>query len=119
MVDVIPSEQIGATSLFLDKNTLYAGYCSGYIEIIQIDKDKDEMLEFIAQNDLKSCLKLIQEKNLFLQILPQYIQKLDSLWKENLLQAIDLLAKDKLQEARNLIESFLLFPKKNEEFYYY
>ncbi|OCR03348.1 hypothetical protein BA184_04440 [Helicobacter pullorum] len=119
VVDVIPSEQIGATSLFLDKNTLYAGYCSGYIEIIQIDKDKDEMLEFIAQNDLKSCLKLIQEKNLFLQILPQYIQKLDSLWKENLLQAIDLLAKDKLQEARNLVESFMHDPKKKEEFNYY
>ena len=31
VVDIIPSEQIGATSLFLDKNTLYSGDCSGFL----------------------------------------------------------------------------------------
>lgn len=119
LVDVIPSEYSGATSLFLDNNLLYTGYSNGTIEIVQINAGEEEMLESLAKDDLKSCLKLIKEKNIFLQTLPQYREKLDSLWKDKLLEAIDLLAKDKLQEAQSLVESFMHDSRKKEEFDYY
>ncbi|RAX52580.1 WD40 repeat domain-containing protein [Helicobacter sp. 11-8110] len=119
IIDTIPSEYTGATSLFLDKNLLYIGYSNGTIEIAQIDLAKEEMLEYLANDDLRSCLKLIKEKNIFLQTLPQYKEKLDSLWQDKLLEAIDLLAKDRLQEAQSLIEPFMHDNSKKEEFDYY
>lgn len=119
IVDTIPSEYIGTTSLFLDKNLLCIGYSDGTIEIAKIDTAKEEMLEYLANDDLRSCLKLIKEKNIFLQTLPQYKEKLDSLWQNKLLEAIDLLAKDKLQEAQNLISPFMYDSNKKEEFDYY
>ena len=52
------------------------------------------MLKVLEQSDLKAAIKILQEKNIFLQLLNEYITKVETLWKETLERAIDLLAKN-------------------------
>lgn len=117
--DSITLEHSGITAMRLEDNLLYLGYSDGTIEIVDINEAQDEMLELLNNNDLKKALGLIQEKNIFLQTLKEYRTKLETLWKEMLAKAVDLLAKDQLEEATAVVEPFMLDQRKREEFDYY
>ncbi|TLD87303.1 WD40 repeat domain-containing protein [Helicobacter sp. MIT 05-5294] len=117
--DSISLEHSGITMMRLEENLLYLGYSDGTIEIADIDEAREEMMELLNNNDLKGALGLIQAKNIFLQTLKEYRTKLETLWKEMLAKAIDLLAKDQLQEATAVVEPFMLDSRKREEFDYY
>lgn len=119
LVDSISLEQNGVTSMRLCGNLLHLGYSDGVVEIVDIDEAREEMLEFLDKDDLKGALSVIQQKNVFLKTLDAYCTKLESQWKEALAKAIDLLAKDQMQEATAIIEPFMLDKAKKEEFDYY
>ncbi|WP_273212404.1 WD40 repeat domain-containing protein [Helicobacter rodentium] len=119
LCDSIMLEHSGVTAMRLEGSLLYIGYSDGTIEIVDTNEAKDEMLELLNNNDLKKAAGLIQEKNIFLQTLKEYRTKLETLWKEMLAKAIDLLAKDQLQEATAIVEPFMLDQRKREEFDYY
>ena len=117
--DSIALEHSGITTMRVEDNLLYLGFSDGTIDIADLNEAKEEMLELLNNNDLKGALGLIQSKNIFLQTLKEYRTKLETLWKEMLAKAIDLLAKDQLQEATAVVEPFMLDQRKREEFDYY
>ncbi|MDD6055646.1 MAG: WD40 repeat domain-containing protein [Helicobacter sp.] len=119
LADSIQLEHTGITTMRFADNLLYLGYSDGAIEIVEINRARDEMLQTLEKNDLKGALALIQQKNVFLQTLKEYCTKLETLWKETLAKAIDLLAKDQIQEATDLVEPFMLDKNKKQEFDYY
>ena len=119
LIDSISLEQSGITTMRFDGNLLYIGYCDGAIEIVDINEAREELLEFLDKDDLKGALAVIQQKNIFLKTLNAYCTKLESQWKETLAKAVELLAKDEMQEATSLVEPFLLDKAKREEFDYY
>ncbi|MCI5968843.1 WD40 repeat domain-containing protein [Helicobacter sp.] len=119
LIESITLEQSGITTMRFDKNLLYIGYSDGVVEIVDIDAAREEMLELLNKDDLKGALSVIQEKNIFLKTMRAYCEKLESQWKEALAKAIDLLAKDQMQEATAVIEPFMLDKAKKEEFDYY
>ncbi|TLD81233.1 WD40 repeat domain-containing protein [Helicobacter sp. MIT 11-5569] len=119
LLESITLEQNGITAMRFDENLLYIGYSDGVIEIVDINEAREEMMEFLDKDDLKGALSVIQEKNIFLKTLNEYCTKLESQWKEALAKAIDLLAKDQMQEATAIIEPFMLDKAKKEEFDYY
>ncbi len=119
MVDSVTLEQSGITSICFDENLLYIGYSDGVVEIVDTKEAYDEMLQMLQNNDLKGALGLIQQKNIFLKTAHEYCEKLESQWKEALARAIDLLAKDKIQEASAIVEPFMFDRAKKEEFDYY
>ncbi len=119
LIDSIILKHIGVTAMFVSENMLYIGYSDGVIEIIDMEETKEEMLKVLEQSDLKAAIKILQEKNIFLQLLNEYITKVETLWKETLERAIDLLAKNNIEEATTLVEPFMRDKKKKEEFDYY
>ncbi|MDE5602822.1 MAG: WD40 repeat domain-containing protein, partial [Helicobacter sp.] len=119
LIDSIVLGHTGVTSMLVSKNILYMGYSDGVIEIVDIDEAKEEMLKALEANDLKGAMKIIQEKNVFLQLLNEYTIKVETLWKETLGKAIDLLAKNNIDEATILVEPFMYDKEKKEEFDYY
>ncbi|WP_104722350.1 WD40 repeat domain-containing protein [Helicobacter mesocricetorum] len=119
LVDNVVLKHTGVTSMFVSGNILYVGYSDGVIEIVNIDEAKEEMLKALEENDLKAAIKIIQEKNVFLQLLEEFTTKVETLWKEILGRAIELLAKDNIDEATKLVEPFMYDRKKREEFDYY
>lgn len=118
--DSISLEHSGITTMRFDNDlNLYLGYSDGAVEIVAINEAKDEILSILEQDNLKEALSIIQQKNIFLKTLEEYCTKLETLWKEKLTQAVDLLAKDQIQEATALVEPFMLDKTKKEEFDYY
>ena len=119
IIDSIVMENLGLTAVFLDESILYVGHSDGAIDIIDLDAYKEEMLAVLNNDDLIGAVGLIREKNIFLQTLQEYVIKIETLWKTKLQEAIDLLATDKINEAREVIEPFMKDSKKKEEFDYY
>lgn len=119
LIDSISLEQNGITMIHSEGNLLYLGYSDGVVEIVDIDEAREEMLEFLNKDDLKGALGVIQQKNILLKTDSTYCTKLESRWKEALAKAIDLLAKDQMQEATAVIEPFMLDKAKKKEFDYY
>lgn len=112
----VQTEHIGIASLHLEGNRLFIGYVDGYMEILELDRGIEEFETHLKINDLMKAKMLAEEKNIFLKTSPLYLQKLDEKWKEVLKEAIDLLAKDKFQEALALVAPFMEDPSKKEEF---
>ncbi|MDE5591729.1 MAG: WD40 repeat domain-containing protein, partial [Helicobacter sp.] len=119
LMDSIAMAHTGITSFHINGGMLYIGYSDGAIEMVDMDAGKEEFLKALEENDLKAAIKIIQDQNIFLKTLPEYITKVESLWKDVLKEAIDLLAKDKIEEAVELVEPFMSYRAKREEFDYY
>lgn len=119
LVESIALEQGGITAFCFDAGLLYVGYSNGAIEIIDFYAAQEEMLALLEGNDFKGALAIIEEKNIFLKLNHTYCKKLESHWKETLTKAIDLLAKQQIQDARDLVEPFMSDKAKREEFDYY
>ena len=114
-----PTEHMGIASMILEGNRLFIGYADGYIEILELDKGSGEFEAYLKINDLIKAKTLAENQNIFLKTLPFYAKKLDELWKDALKEAIDLLARDRFQEALVFVSPFMDDPRKKEEFSYY
>lgn len=119
LMDSINLEQTGITTMRFEENFLYIGYSDGAVDVVDINLGRDEILELLDKDDLNGALGLIQQKNIFLKTTKEYCTKLETRWKEALAKAIDLLAKDFIQEATAVIEPFMHDKAKKEEFDYY
>ena len=119
LIDTINLEQTGITAMRFQESLLYIGYSDGAVDVVDIDLGRDEILALLDKDDLNGALGLIQQKNVFLKTAKEYCIKIETRWKEALAKAIDLLAKDQIQEATAIIEPFMLDKAKKEEFDYY
>ena len=119
LIDTINLEQTGITAMRFQESLLYIGYSDGAVDVVDINLGRDEILALLDKDDLNGALGLIQQKNVFLKTAKEYYMKIETRWKEALAKAIDLLAKDFIQEATAVIEPFMHDKAKKEEFDYY
>lgn len=119
LLDNIIMDNRGLTALHFKGNLIYLGWSDGALQVGKLDTAKEEMLEALNNNNLTEALKIINEKNIFLKTLGEYQHKLESLWKETLAKAIDLLAKNQFDEVNALAKPFMSDIKKKEELDYY
>lgn len=115
----ITTEHIGISALDLEDKRLYIGYADGYIEILELERGVEEFEAYLNLNDIAKAKELAEEKNIFLKTRPLYMKKINELWKGVLKEAIELLARDKFQDALALVSPFVEDPVKKEEFSYY
>ncbi|CAM2811902.1 WD40 repeat domain-containing protein [Helicobacter burdigaliensis] len=119
LIDTILLDNPGVSSMYQEGDLLYVGGSDGSLQIADLNKSKEAMLETLEKNDLKTAMDLILKENIFLKISKDYIHKVETLWKDTLKEAIELLSKDKMEEASNLVAPFMLDRYKKEEFDYY
>lgn len=119
ILDTITMDNMGLVSAFIESNLLYLGWSDGSICVVDTHKSKEEILECINNDDLSGAFKIINEKNIFLKTLKEYVEKIESLWSKTLKEAIDLLAKDKFDEVSAITKPFMSDIRKKEELDYY
>ncbi len=109
---------IGISYLRIFDKRLFVGYIDGVVEIIDCDKYLDE-LEVVLKVDNFHEAREIAEKNVFLKIHPELTDRLASSWSSVLKNVIDLIAKNKIDEAIKEATPFIDDPVRNEEFSHY
>ena len=119
ILDTIKLDTIGLVSAHLEENLLYLGWSDGSIHVIDTQKSKDEILECINKDDLMGAFKIINEKNILLKTLKEYVDKIEEMWKATLKEAIELLAKNKFDEVTAMTKPFMSDIRKKEELDYY
>ncbi len=114
----IELDKTGITKLKYTDGKLYIGFTDGGISVVDCKKYQDELEVQLGLNEYAKA-KELTDKNIFLKTLPIYIDKLNEGWKDVLQQAIDLIAKNGIQEAINIVAPFVDDPTKGEEFTFY
>lgn len=118
LIQAIKVDHYGVSYIRFYKKRLFVGYVDGIVEIIDCDKFNDELEIALKVNDFTKA-KELTKKNIFLSINNQLIETLDKAWEESLRKIIDLIAKNKIEEALAVATPFLDDPVKNEEFTHY
>ena len=107
-------ENIGVTSLFIDKEKLYINFIDGELRILDMANALEEFELSLKLKKFKEATQLLQ-KNIFLAIHPS-ARKYDEDWKDVLLKAKKSLAANEKKTAEDMVKPFLFDPKKEEQF---
>jgi WD40 repeat protein len=111
-------EQSGIASLAIDGDKLMVGSIDGLFEIYDFSENKEEMKLKLKEDDIHSAFTMT-ENNIFLKLSPEYVEAKNRLWEAKRKESIDLLAKNKAEEALKNIQPFLEDKEKKEDFDFY
>ncbi|MDE5603477.1 MAG: hypothetical protein K2I71_06135, partial [Helicobacter sp.] len=113
----IKNEHAGIASLRFSNGFLYIGCVDGALLIVDYNEGKERLKESLDKKDYKDARKVIDE-NIFLSIHP-LMKAFDEVWPDILQEAINLLNQDKIDEAIDLVDPFVLDESKKSEFDFY
>ncbi|TLE16988.1 hypothetical protein LS72_000965 [Helicobacter apodemus] len=113
----IKNERPGIASLKFSNGFLYIGCVDGGLLIVDYNEGKEELKESIDRKAYKGAREII-DKNIFLSIHP-LMTAFDEAWPEILDEAINLLNQDKVDQAVELVEPFVVDESKKSDFDFY
>lgn len=113
-----PLEESGIASIALENEKVYIGFIDGMFEIYRFDEGLEDLKLKLEADNIQEAYDLTQQ-NLFLKLVPEYIEAKNRLWEGAKKEAIDLIAKQKSDEAIKKVIPFLEDGDKKEEFDYY
>ncbi len=118
LLKTLTFENIGMTKVTQINDALLIGFIDGTISVVNIAENKEELLAAIAVKEIKKLIALC-EKNIFLKTYPEFSNFLEENWKSTMKVAIDLLAKNQIQEALQTVSLFIDDAEKKQEFDFY
>ncbi len=113
----IKLEHPSATAMKFLGNYLLMGFISGALIVIDYKKGLEALESAVKSKDYKKAREAI-DQNLFLTINP-LTKIFDEDWPDMLQKAIELLNKDAIEAAVEVVNPFLQDPKKQSEFNFY
>jgi len=111
-------ENHGMATVNQIEDKLCIGFIDGTVLLINILENRDEFEAALDAVDIPK-IYAISQKNIFLKTLPSFEEFTNKHWKKVLKEAIDLLAKDKIQEALQNVSLFIDDKTKKDEFDFY
>lgn len=107
----------GISSIELFKDKLFIGFVDGTLEIIDVKNYLYEFEEAIEKKEFKKA-KEYMEKNILLNIHP-LAEKFYHAWDYLLMEAMELVAQNKVESARELLKPFLGDKERAKKFDFY
>ncbi|MFW6307025.1 MAG: hypothetical protein ACOC08_00100 [Campylobacterales bacterium] len=111
-------EQSGIASLAIKEDKLMVGSIDGLFEVYDFSENKEEMKLKLKEDDIQAAYQM-SEQNIFLKLNTDYVEAKNRLWDKKRKESIDLLAKNKADEALKNIKPFLEDKEKKEDFDFY
>jgi len=114
VLSTVNFDNIGISSLQVDKGNLFVAFVNGEIKIINMYSNLEHFKLNLKLNKFSEASKLL-EKNIFLST-DESSKKFDEEWRDILSDAKKLLVANKEDEARELVKPFFFDREKEDEF---